>query len=1202
MANKKIILLFLAALICLITISSASAEEINNSDIISQDVSQSDTIGSFRGYTSFRDLSTLINSANESDTITLDKDYIFHDGDENYKNGISISKPITINGNNHTIDLSNRGSIFTIYASNVVLTNINFVNAIKTSSYNYYSYTYNPIQWSGENGILSNCVFENCNGDDSSVIYWTGNSAKINNCTFIKNNGDEVLLLNSEYGTVTNSHFINNNAISLYIKGQYSYILNSNFINNTIKSVEIRSDDVMVKHSNFINNSDLSSGAGIYWYGSRANLENSSFINNSNIKYGTVHFYNSNAHVDNCDFTNNSAEYGGAIYFNSMSYDSLVYNSNFKSNNAKYGGAIYWDSENGRITKSKFEKNFAKENGVIYWNNPNGKIDDSEFSNNWAKWYGGVIYVNSYNVTIDSNKFKNNSANLGSSIYLTNNRDLVIKYCNFANEDYSIYNKGILDLIENTESKANSGCVLENYGTVSLKENSFKNPIYNKGIITSQTYLTVLKNKTVDVLNGTYTKLTATLYDDNQNSIVGNTFTFYEVGEKNYYGYTIDKKISDAQFSKGVYSYENYWVGDESCPTSHVIYGRYDDNGINNIKYESGTIISKLNPKIKLTVKDIYVTEDAVLTATVNTRATGKIVFNVANTNYSVKITNGKASKVVPGLYPDTYTVKATYAGDDTYIKSSVSQQFKVMGKTASINVSANNIEVGQKANIVVNVPSDATGKVSITLNNKDYTVQIKNGVAQTSVSGLLSGKVNVIAKYLGDDIYEPATNKTTFVVNKVTKYNMNAKADEITEGEDLTVDVTLPKDATGNVKLMFEGSIYNNKTANGVAKFIIKDLVSGEYSYSAIYEGDSKYATKTYDSKVIVLKHAVPVITAPEVIKYYGGSEKFNIYLTDTYNKTLSNEKVSINVNGKTYTATTNKNGLASIAIDLISGSYKVTVKYNGGLYYNSTSITSKITVKETIYANNFTKIYMNDTKFNAKFLDSKGNVITNEKITINVNGKDYTRTTNENGEISYPINLEQGKYPITVTNPVSKEKSTIYVTVLPSIIENKDVIMFYKNGSRYVVRLVGLDGKVVGKGEKVVFNINGVFYTRETNENGYASLSINLDPKTYVITAEYNKCKVSNNIIVKPTLTASNLTKKYGVSEAFTAKLVDGNGKPLVGETITFNINGVFYERTTDNSGTARLNINLMAGKYIITSMYSNGATISNTVTITG
>jgi hypothetical protein len=55
------------------------------------------------------------------------------------------------------------------------------------------------------------------------------------------------------------------------------------------------------------------------------------------------------------------------------------------------------------------------------------------------------------------------------------------------------------------------------------------------------------------------------------------------------------------------------------------------------------------------------------------------------------------------------------------------------------------------------------------------------------------------------------------------------------------------------------------------------------------------------------------------------------------------------------------------------------------------------------------------------------------------------------------------------------------------------------------------------------------------------------------------------------------------------------------LANEKIQFNVNGVFYTRTTDSTGIAKLNINLMAGEYIITSSY-NGSNIANTISIRG
>ena len=122
---------------------------------------------------------------------------------------------------------------------------------------------------------------------------------------------------------------------------------------------------------------------------------------------------------------------------------------------------------------------------------------------------------------------------------------------------------------------------------------------------------------------------------------------------------------------------------------------------------------------------------------------------------------------------------------------------------------------------------------------------------------------------------------------------------------------------------------------------------------------------------------------------------------------------------------------------------------------------------------------------------------------------------------------------------------------------------------------------------------------YTRTTNASGIAKLNLNLQPGNYIITAEYKNCKVSNNIKILPVLSARDISMKYRDGTKFVATLVDGQGKPYAGQTIQFNINGVFYNRITDSSGQAKLNINLMAGEYIITSSY-NGSSIANKITI--
>ena len=65
--------------------------------------------------------------------------------------------------------------------------------------------------------------------------------------------------------------------------------------------------------------------------------------------------------------------------------------------------------------------------------------------------------------------------------------------------------------------------------------------------------------------------------------------------------------------------------------------------------------------------------------------------------------------------------------------------------------------------------------------------------------------------------------------------------------------------------------------------------------------------------------------------------------------NKVISGKKVSLKVNGKTFSAKTNSKGVASIEVKVTKkGTFKYTVKFAGDNVYNSASKTGKIIVKK--------------------------------------------------------------------------------------------------------------------------------------------------------------------------------------------------------------------------------------------------------------
>ena len=304
---------------------------------------------------------------------------------------------------------------------------------------------------------------------------------------------------------------------------------------------------------------------------------------------------------------------------------------------------------------------------------------------------------------------------------------------------------------------------------------------------------------------------------------------------------------------------------------------------------------------------------------------------------------------------------------------------------------------------------------------------------------------------------------------------------------------------------------------------------------------------------------------------------------------------------------ATTDANGVAKLNAEIpkIYGENpQVSAEINNPEYYESTSAYASLTaywLTDTVMSVN-SKVYAEGVL--AILKDKSGKVLANKQVSVVINGETYDLNTDSSGSVKLPAGA-RGTYTISVSfggdNEYYGSKSTVKVTVMPSIIENKDYTMYYGNAVNYKVRIVGSDGKYVGAGNVVTIKVNGQTYKVSTDKNGYVTKSLKLKAGTYTITSEYCGDKVSNKITIKPTLTAKNVVAKKGKKVKFTVKLVDKKGKALKNKKVTFKVKGKKYTAKTNKKGKATVTIKNLkkVGKFAITSSYG-GCTIKNTIKI--
>jgi hypothetical protein len=508
------------------------------------------------------------------------------------------------------------------------------------------------------------------------------------------------------------------------------------------------------------------------------------------------------------------------------------------------------------------------------------------------------------------------------------------------------------------------------------------------------------------------------------------------------------------------------------------------------------------------------------------------------------------------------------------------------------IELDVEDISYGENATVNVTLGFGVTGNVTINLDGVNLTVlELDNGFASLNLTGLAGGIHDVMVYYYSDDGNFAANNATkSFRVNPIAS-SIIVKSQNGYYNSPIAVNVTvLPVDATGKVIITIAdifGETLNITDSNNLSAVISK-LNAGNYTIEAFYTGDRNY-TFSYDNTTIEIK-AINLTASVDVTNATDVNVTFTINVPYDFkgkvNITVGNVSEVYDIEGSCQVGFVkldvgNKTAVLRFYDD---GNYLEDVVESNFTVSSSKDVPVKPVIPDPVNPFNAISIKSDNTirgfnspyDYQAAFLDSEGNALINSEVLFIVNNVTYSVITNASGiaqlkESKLPV----GVYNITAVNLNTLENETRELKIVERIVERSDMTMEFFDGSYYVVKVIGDDGNIAPKGEVISIRVNGVSYPCKVDKNGLARLKINLNPKTYIITAEYKTYTQTNKLVVKQTLKLVKKTVKVkkGKKVVLMAKLKWENGKAIKGKKIVFNFKDKKYVKYTNKKGVAKV-----------------------------
>ena len=372
------------------------------------------------------------------------------------------------------------------------------------------------------------------------------------------------------------------------------------------------------------------------------------------------------------------------------------------------------------------------------------------------------------------------------------------------------------------------------------------------------------------------------------------------------------------------------------------------DDNYNGVIVEKTLVVTKdVVPQDAVSIDVPENTTTPTFTIDLPKDATGYLLVDVDGEQYHAPIVDGSASITTFPLSGGNHTAVVTYTGDEKYAGFE-----KPVNVTIASNITADTaLDVptsseSDSPTFSVNLPSDATGYLTVEVDGKKYAAVVENGTASVTVPGLSDGNHNVTVSYSGDGKY-PSLSKDATVNVHVPVYgiteNKNVAA-IYSATANYKVLVTKDGKAVGageSVTIKYNGKTYTVKTdSKGYATLKLNTKVKVKtYTITAEYKG-VKVTNK------VKVQHVIKA--SNKKVKKSKKVNKIKITLKKVNGKVLKSKKITIKFKGKKYKVKTNKKGVATWKLKK-SVVRKLTVgkKYKYRMTYGKDVLTKKLTVK---------------------------------------------------------------------------------------------------------------------------------------------------------------------------------------------------------------------------------------------------------------